>query len=284
MLWIRSLVIASCLVSLVEGRVLRKKRLKGKKLSSDELWLVDSIYYLDEYQGDAPAIPSQEDLCPPVPDVTSDDEACKEDMCQSDSDCSDSYRCCFNGCIFTCLVEVKPAPVVDWRKEPRRSRSGISWLVDGPKLKMPDAEPCNTSPTEPDEDPLLCPYGYVCHVDETLETKKRKISGQGYCIKQTADLTLVEDVSPAEASALRTGKVCTVDNIVLLEGAKMRFQDKICRCKKGVLSCSERKDKKSRKTSLQRRNKTKKQAVPSSRRRRKRKRKYKQDSTNRSKS
>ena len=30
--------------------------------------------------------------------------------------------------------------VVDWRKEPRRSRSGISWLVDGPKIQTPDGK------------------------------------------------------------------------------------------------------------------------------------------------
>ena len=51
------------------------------------------------------------------------------------------------------------------------------------------AEPCNTSPVGPDEDPLLCPYGYVCHVDDSHDHKKRrKNSGQGYCIKQTNDL------------------------------------------------------------------------------------------------
>ena len=30
--------------------------------------------------------------------------------------------------------------VVDWRKEPRRSRSGISWLVEGPKITVPDGK------------------------------------------------------------------------------------------------------------------------------------------------
>ena len=56
-------------------------------------------------------------------------------------------------------------------------------------LSIFSAEPCNTSPVGPDEDPLLCPYGYVCHVDESLNHKKRrKNSGQGYCIKQTNDL------------------------------------------------------------------------------------------------
>lgn len=269
------------MIIVIDGRSLYKKRSKGRSERSDEHWLVDSIYYTDEYQGDAPAAPPAIDLCPPVPDVTSEEEACQRDACQSDTDCSDSYRCCFNGCVFTCLLEVKPAPVVDWRKEPRRSRSGISWLVDGPKLKMPDAEPCNTNPVEPDEDPLLCPYGYVCHVDEARDSKKHKNSGQGYCIKKTADLTLTEDVSPAEASALHEGKVCTVDNIVLLEGAKMRFQDKICRCKKGLLSCSQRKDKKSRKTTLQQRKKKQKQR-DSKKRRQKRKRKEKQGSRNKS--
>ena len=67
------------------------------------------IHYDDDYQGDAPSVPSEKALCPPVPDVTTE-EICSEIKCQSDSDCSGSNRCCFNGCVFTCLVEVQPAP------------------------------------------------------------------------------------------------------------------------------------------------------------------------------
>ena len=49
------------------------------------------------------------------------------------------------------------------------------------------AEPCSIQPVDQDEDPLLCPYGYVCHVDESPDAKKRK-SEQGHCVKQSNDL------------------------------------------------------------------------------------------------
>ena len=71
------------------------------------------IHYDDDYQGDAPAVPVETDQCPPVPDVTTE-EVCREDKCQSDTDCAKSYRCCFNGCVFTCLVEVQPAPGIQY--------------------------------------------------------------------------------------------------------------------------------------------------------------------------
>ncbi|XP_060597629.1 uncharacterized protein LOC132751478, partial [Ruditapes philippinarum] len=73
-----------------------------------EKWLVDAIFY-DDYQSDAPAAPNiaSEDVCPPVPDVVSND-ACAHNSCQRDTDCSDGYRCCFTGCSFTCLLEVQP--------------------------------------------------------------------------------------------------------------------------------------------------------------------------------
>ena len=45
------------------------------------------------------------------------------------------------------------------------------------------AEPCSIAPVSTDEDPLLCPHGYVCHVTESGNSKK-KSSKQGYCVKQ----------------------------------------------------------------------------------------------------
>lgn len=204
----------------------------------EEKWVADFINY-DEYQADAPGYESSFDSCPPVPDVTSSD-ACA-DSCQSDTDCSESYRCCYNGCAFTCLREVEPAPVVDWIIEPRRSRSGFSWLIPGPSTIQNKAEPCSTDPVGKDEDPLLCPHGYFCHVDtENKGKKKKKKQTEGYCVKQTDEQYSPGEVDMAVSAALAEKQFCSVEGMVLLEGASVTFEDKHCRCKQGSLSCRER--------------------------------------------
>ena len=43
MLWIRNIIFASCVITVVDGRSLYKKRSKGKSVRSDEHWLVDSV-------------------------------------------------------------------------------------------------------------------------------------------------------------------------------------------------------------------------------------------------
>ncbi|XP_060571944.1 uncharacterized protein LOC132730107 [Ruditapes philippinarum] len=206
-----------------------------------EKWLVDAIYY-DDYQSDAPAAPNMasEDVCPPVPDVVSDD-ACAHNSCQKDTDCSDGYRCCFTGCSFTCLREVQPAALVDWRKEPRRSRSGISWLINKPITdeSSNEVETCSTSPIESDEDPLLCPQGYFCHVTDPGNLKDG-IPNSGYCVKHNAEKYSQEEVNFVITSSLKKRQTCAVDDVILLHGAKIQLKDKFCRCKNGYLSCRER--------------------------------------------
>ncbi|XP_053378977.1 uncharacterized protein LOC123526641 [Mercenaria mercenaria] len=208
--------------------------------NTDEKWVVDSIFY-EDYQSDSPAnnIASL-DVCPPVPDVITDD-ACAQSSCQKDTDCSDGFRCCFTGCSFSCLPEIKPAALVDWRKEPRRSRSGISWLISEPRAvkSSSEAEACSTSPVESDEDPLLCPHGYFCHVTDP-GSPKEGIPNSGYCVKHTGEKYSLGEEELVIASALSERKTCKVDNIVLLNGANIELGNKNCRCKKGYLSCKKR--------------------------------------------
>lgn len=209
------------------------------RLKSEEKWVVDSIFY-EDYQSDS-GVPNSPDVCPPVPDTITAD-ACATSTCQKDTDCPDGLKCCFTGCSFTCLQEIKPAAVVDWRKEPRRSRSGISWLINKPNDPLSGAETCSTSPVDPDEDPLLCPDGYFCHVTHK-GNPKQGIPNSGYCVKQKDD-----QLSPGEeeliiSSALKQRQHCQVENIVLLEGANIKLKNKSCRCKKGHLSCKSRNSK-----------------------------------------
>ena len=60
------------------------------------------------YQSDAPMDQSaSKDFCPPaIPEVGH--QACAATNCSSDSECDTDCRCCFNGCTYTCLPEIKP--------------------------------------------------------------------------------------------------------------------------------------------------------------------------------
>ncbi|KAH9487486.1 WAP four-disulfide core domain protein 1 [Bulinus truncatus] len=81
-----------------------------------ETWLSDQVFYdLEETES-----PDTNELCPPVPRQIAV-ESCKAIPCRSDSECTGSQlRCCYNGCVFTCLPQVNPAPHFDWINEPVR--------------------------------------------------------------------------------------------------------------------------------------------------------------------
>ena len=66
------------------------------------------IFY-DDYQSDAPDTKTLDDICPPIPPELNSD-ACALQQCKSDTDCENDFRCCYNGCVYSCLPEVKPSP------------------------------------------------------------------------------------------------------------------------------------------------------------------------------
>lgn len=223
----------------------------SERSRQEEKWVVDWIYY-DDYQSDSPSkdhedsagnntIENNVDMCPPVSDKVTD-EVCSKEICQKDTDCETGYRCCFTGCSFSCLLEIQPAAVLDWKREPRRSRSGISWLISGSPSITNNAEPCSIYTENSDEDPLLCPHGYYCHVTDTGNPSKKQPSS-GYCVKEDKHKAPEESLA---MSAFEQRKVCTVDNIVLLEGASIRLPKKHCQCKKGQLSCTKPKSQRNR--------------------------------------
>ncbi|XP_072031227.1 WAP four-disulfide core domain protein 1-like isoform X2 [Amphiura filiformis] len=82
--------------------------------------------------------------CPPAPNELMP-EACDVCMCWSDSQCGPDQKCCYNGCMQTCLHKVKPPPVLDWLIEPTRRPliKGNTWLMPGPETQ--DTETCSTS-------------------------------------------------------------------------------------------------------------------------------------------
>ncbi|XP_067658681.1 WAP four-disulfide core domain protein 1-like [Haliotis asinina] len=225
----------------VEGAITRKKN----KASDDDVWLSDLIDY--DYLGDAPDAGS--DFCPPVPSVLPSG-SCAQTPCNSDRTCADiNGKCCYNGCIYTCLYQVGIPGFFDWSKEPRRRlSSGRSWLVDSPDT-VSEAEPCSTTPVEDDEDPLLCPHGYVCSIEEQGDSRKG-IPNRGRCvIKNNENEDTAEDMSTARPPVLpekiqrqmRKERVCEEENgFLILEGATVHRKGRRCKCRRGKLVCQRR--------------------------------------------
>ncbi|KAK6175178.1 hypothetical protein SNE40_013695 [Patella caerulea] len=215
---------------------------------SEERWLSDGVFY--DYMADAPVglTPSDQfdDKCPPVP-VNLLDGACDAVICNSDRECSDeSFKCCYNGCTYTCRPKVQPPPFVDWIHEPRRRlSSGRSWLVNGPDTER-EVEICSTSPVEIDEDPLMCPHGYYCNIED-FGNPRKGIPNRGHCVKKADDQKLdtikgdLADTGITDDSDDNIYKQhgCLLDDQLILEQATIQLEGKICHCKFGELVCED---------------------------------------------
>ncbi|KAL5014128.1 hypothetical protein ScPMuIL_008398 [Solemya velum] len=218
------------------------KSLHKEKEEKKGQWLEDVEYYTDYMENDMNDqlvfdTNNVLELCPPVPDNSSL-EACTKTECVTDKDCSKSQKCCYNGCVFTCLTEVQKPAFIDWLRQPKRiNKSEPQWLILGSSGGK-DAEVCSTSPVSKDEDPLLCPHGYVCHIVATGDIKKR-IPNHGYCVPTTA-INLPDVGSDGRKSDKPPTRYCYVDNYIVENGAEIRVKRAKCRCKKGFLSCRRR--------------------------------------------
>nr|XP_022335437.1 WAP four-disulfide core domain protein 1-like [Crassostrea virginica] len=198
-------------------------------------WLADEVNYDDEddYIKDEPqSLALSDDVtdCSPVPDVVLTG-FCQKKVCSSHDDChGKNRRCCFNGCVKTCMKQPDPPPFFDWIREPRsRVVSGVSWLIEGP-VNNNELQPCTTSRFGKNEDPLLCPHGYTCHVSFKGNRKKR-IQNRGYCVPDKVNAMSREtNKSPSSGE-------CLLDKYILAEGAFMLFNGKKCFCKNGFLEC-----------------------------------------------
>ncbi|OWF46709.1 WAP four-disulfide core domain protein 1 [Mizuhopecten yessoensis] len=176
--------------------------------------------------GDAPdsVTNNDNDLCPPIPEVIPT-HACKvKSKCESDLDCRKrTARCCYNGCVRTCRRQQDPPAVIDWVKEPRRRlSSGISWLLSGPDIAQ-ELEPCSTTPYTDEEDPLLCPHGYVCHVEDPGDPEL-DLPNRGHCIPESDDK--FARLGVGYVSRRMKDNSCWMDKYVLLDGASMMFKGK----------------------------------------------------------
>ncbi|KAF8767526.1 WAP four-disulfide core domain protein 1 like protein [Argiope bruennichi] len=121
------------------------------------------------------AIMSQNDSfwsCP-APRLPLLDEDCKLPTCKNNEDCpSKNQSCCFNGCIFTCVESLTPPPVIDWDNE-----------VEAPPLRREGEAVlrCTTSPRPAPSEPLGCPKGYVCKIEDYGDPLERRYNS-GICV------------------------------------------------------------------------------------------------------
>lgn len=204
-------------------------------------WLPDAIDY--DYQADSTAsensLSRPQETCPPVLKTRSK-KACNQRQCKTDLDCKRKRhkRCCFNGCVYTCTRQIDKAPVVDWRKPPRRvMKSAFYWLiqdVDRPE----EFQSCSTTRVTEDEDLLLCPHGYTCHI--ILEgDQERGIPNRGRCIKEKDnDTKLKLSEWKEEKSTYLNPNSCYEKTVIFLNGATAQYHGKWCHCKNGTLTCT----------------------------------------------
>ncbi|XP_071841286.1 WAP four-disulfide core domain protein 1-like [Apostichopus japonicus] len=127
-----------------------------------------------------------EGSCPttPAPDEVPRN-ACHQCECWSDANCDEQEKCCYNGCKNTCVdsVIVAPAAVIDWLDEPPRQRTaGNAWLIPGPEEPYA-AETCTTTFFEDGGDPLKCPTGYFCYIEDEGDVENG-IPNAGTCIRE----------------------------------------------------------------------------------------------------
>ncbi|XP_013064554.2 WAP four-disulfide core domain protein 1-like isoform X1 [Biomphalaria glabrata] len=215
-----------------------------------ETWLSDKVFYdLEENQENSESSDSSE-LCPPVPKQLGDD-SCAVASCRSDTECADrQLKCCYNGCVFTCLAQVKPAPHFDWIVEPvRQLQFGQSWLVPGPDEDS-NIVLCSTTPPDDDSDPLICPHGYTCIVDDVAASaEQEELPDQGHCVKIADDVTVktitiseIQNDQPPSNDLYDTAlkHACFIDEgQLLISGHSLILDGQKCFCNDKKLTCND---------------------------------------------
>jgi hypothetical protein len=161
---------------------------------------------------------------------------CEAAACESDKECAAErgVMCCHNGCLYTCMAAVQPAPYIDWKGQPqRRLPSGPSWLIQG-QDKRPEVDWCSTSEVYyVDEEPLLCPHGQICHIDD-LGDPSKGVPNRGRCIDTQQ--------SSASRSSYRvvtnsTNIDCFIGTTHYSNQSTFRYNKHKCECLEGSVLC-----------------------------------------------
>lgn len=175
----------------------------------------------------------------PAPRVPVPRTRCRAHPCSSDDDCRwNSHRCCFNGCVFTCLPKLAPPPVIDWTKEVRpinasKAPKHFTGIV------------CSTAPVYAPAAPLQCPEGMVCVTKDVGDP----LTGQpsmGECIVDPHAMTTLPsgDGSQSQLESLGSetvflpgGCILTKEQYKSMEEFKQKPYITGCTCKQGSVEC-----------------------------------------------
>ncbi|XP_042910389.1 WAP four-disulfide core domain protein 1 isoform X2 [Parasteatoda tepidariorum] len=174
----------------------------------------------------------------PAPNFPAMEEDCKVSICHKHADCaSRNQSCCFNGCIFTCVDKISPPPVIDWDNEP-----------DAPPLRKEGEAVlrCTTSPRPAPSEPVGCPAGYVCRIEDHGDALDRRYNS-GICVPDsTPDEHLGKNDHESDHLKEKTRKqtVYLPGGCVLSEVQFKDMQDfmtkpyvKECICVEGSVEC-----------------------------------------------
>lgn len=171
----------------------------------------------------------------PAPSFPLLDEDCKLTTCNKDSDCSSrNQSCCFNGCIFTCVDKIAPPPVIDWDNEPETP----------PLRKEGEAVlRCTTSPRPAPSEPVGCPKGYVCKIEDHGDALERRYNS-GICVPEASqnvhsdnDDDQLKEKTSKQTVYLPGGCVLSEIQFKSMQDFMTRSYVKDCQCVEGSVEC-----------------------------------------------
>lgn len=172
----------------------------------------------------------------PAPKFPIEGNDCSLPTCHEDKDClSKNQSCCFNGCIFTCIERISPPPVIDWEEEPQP-----------PQIREEGAAVlrCTTSPRPAPSEPVGCPKGYVCRIDNHLDPLEG-FANIGVCVPETPndldpeidDESGIKEKTIKQTVYLPGGCVLSETQYKHMQDFKKRSYVVDCFCNDGNVEC-----------------------------------------------
>ncbi|XP_035218476.1 WAP four-disulfide core domain protein 1-like [Stegodyphus dumicola] len=157
----------------------------------------------------------------PAPKLPLEENDCKLTTCRTDDDCQSTNKsCCFNGCIFTCVTKMSPPPVIDWDDE-----------HDVPTLRKEGEAVvrCTTSPRPAPSEPVGCPKGYICKIDDYGDPIEGRYNS-GVCVPEPSAVEIGSEKEDPSGLKEKTGK--ETGRRLLIFGiemsCKVSFRNKWC--------------------------------------------------------
>ncbi|XP_054722640.1 WAP four-disulfide core domain protein 1-like [Uloborus diversus] len=172
----------------------------------------------------------------PAPHLPLDGDLCRATVCKDDTDCQRrNQSCCFNGCVLSCMERMDPAPVIDWDQEPEAPpvrKEGTAVLH------------CTTSPRPAPSEPVGCPKGYVCRIEEPGDPLQGR-PGTGICVPQpqeqrkfgTEEDSILKENTRKQTVYLPGGCVLSEDQYQHMRDFMSRSYVTECLCVEGSVEC-----------------------------------------------